>query len=103
MKILDSKSVYWDHVEKTPYHPDSNVLIDYKMPNWDSIKNNILGISKRFFNIELMGFDVGITSKGIKIMEINTHPGIKYMQVFESLLGNDLNKKYFETKIKEKR
>ena len=60
-------------------------------------------ISKRFFNVELMGFDIGITQNGIKIMEINTHPGIKYMQVYEPLLENEINKMYFETKIKEKR
>ncbi len=101
-QVSDAKSVYFNCAKNTPCHPDSNVLVNYTIENWNHVVDTIFGISKKLFNVEYMGFDVCFTTAGMKIMEINTHPGIKYMQVFDPFFADETNKKYFETKIYEK-
>ena len=59
-------------------------------------------LSKYLCNLEFIGFDFGITDNGIKLMEVNTHPGIKYMQVFKSLYDNKIVKDYFMKKLNTK-
>lgn len=100
--IGNSKSIYFDRVVNTPKHPDSGVLIDGNIPNWSDIKDTILGISKYLFGLEYIGFDLGITDKGVKLMEINTHPGIKYMQIFKSLYADNSICEYFRNKLKSR-
>ncbi len=97
--IGNSKSVYFNRVVSTLRHPDSGVLVDFVIPNWSGLSTMILGISNRFFNIEFMGFDIGVTNNGFKLMEINTHPGIKYMQIFRSLYEDDWTREWFKRKI----
>lgn len=60
-----------------------------------------MGVAKRFNTIEYMGFDIGITENGFKCMEINSHPGIGYMQLYKSLLADEFTEKYFKKKIKQ--
>lgn len=100
--IGNSKSVYFNRVVSTPRHPDSDCLVDYIIPNFSELIAMIHGISNRFFNIELMGFDIGVTNNGFKLMEINTHPGIRNMQLFRSLYEDDWVHEYFKRKIKAK-
>ena len=57
-----------------------------RIENYDLLKETILDIAKRFRCIEYMGFDVGIIDNDFKIMEINSHLGIKYMQIFTPFL-----------------
>lgn len=33
-----------------------------------------------------MGFDIGVTDKGFKYMEINSHPEIDYLQMYRPFL-----------------
>ena len=46
-----------------------------------------------------MGFDIGITEDGFKLMEINSHPGHVLPQIFHPLLENDVVKAYFKDKL----
>lgn len=93
--VGNAKSVYFDKVIDTPAHPDSKIIIDFDIPNWEQLKAEVLELSKYLFNLEYIGFDLGITDNGIKLMEINTLPGIKYMQIFKSIYENKEAKDFF--------
>lgn len=72
---------YPDHLQVTNVHPDNNLSLDGAMPDYNKLKDDILGISTYFNNIEYMGYDIGLTPDGYKIMEINSHPGIPTYQI----------------------
>lgn len=94
-----AKLPFANHTTDVLQHPDTKALLNGMIENYEYLKNMILGIAKRFSTIEYMGFDIGITDSGFKCMEINSHPGIKYMQIFHSFLINDELSKYFKDKI----
>ena len=71
------------------------------IPNYDKLKDLVLGICDKYRILEYMGFDLCFSTKGFKCMEINTHPGIRHMQIFKSLLADDMTREYFERKIHE--
>ena len=56
-----------------PTHPDTGAAIEGTFPHWDEVCRVIRDISLHLKPIEYMGFDVVITEKGFKILEINTH------------------------------
>ena len=81
------------------FHPDTGRKIEGKIPGWESVRKTVYAISKKFFGVEWMGFDVCIDSHGkMRIMEINSHPGIKYMQVFSPFMKSEKLRQYFEKK-----
>lgn len=84
-------------------HPDSGELIKGSIENWVFLREKILEISKYVPEICYFGFDVILTDQGFKIIEINSHQGIKYLQHFEPLLINKTCNKFFQCKIEEKK
>ena len=94
----NAKMIYLNRVQNTLVHPDSGAVIKGCVPNFDYLKETVLGIAKHFNTIEYMGFDIGVTEKGIRCMEINSHPGIKYMQIYRSLFSDPLTKEYYMKK-----
>lgn len=97
----NAKKTYANRIEDTERHPDTNAVIVGVIPNYDKLKQTILDIAQRFNTLEWLGFDIGVTNDGFKCMEINTHPGIKYMQVFRSLYADDYTREYFLRKVYE--
>lgn len=100
-EFCNAKKTYVNRVEDTERHPDTNAVIAGVIPNYGELKQTILGIAQRFNTLEWLGFDIGVTNDGFKCMEINTHPGIKYMQVFKSLYADDYPREYFLRKVFE--
>lgn len=94
-----AKLIYCNSVIDTDVHPDTQVPIEGVIPGYDKLKEYIFFVASKFSNLEYMGFDIGITTNGFKCMEINTHPGIKYMQIFKPFYCDAYLKKYFEEKI----
>lgn len=95
-------AVYPNKFKPMELHPDTGLPVEGKIENWECIKQTVLDIAKFFFGVEWIGFDVCIDSNGnMRIMEINTHAGIKYMQLYEPIYKNDKLKKYFEKKLEE--
>ncbi|MBQ7504408.1 MAG: hypothetical protein IJT79_03735 [Ruminococcus sp.] len=97
----DTKAVYLNRIEDLDKHPDSGAGLSGSLPNFDIIKTNVIGISKRFFGVEFMGFDIGITDDGFKIMEINSHPGLAIPQIFHPYRSDERISQYFERKLKK--
>ena len=97
----NAMKTFCNRVEGVERHPDTNEVIAGTIPNYDSLKQTILGIAQRFNTLEWLGFDIGVTNNGFKCMEINTHPGIKYMQIFRSLYADDITREYFMCKVHE--
>jgi len=91
--------IYANRIIPTDVHPDTNAVMKGVIPEYDTLKNAVQGIARKLSSIEYMGFDFGITPNGIKIMEINTHPGIGHMQVYKSLLDHPVAGDYFRSKI----
>lgn len=63
-----------DHYyESCPIHPDTGVLIEGTISNWEEIKDLVKRICRTMPELEYLGFDVVASSDGIKILEINIH------------------------------
>ena len=97
----NAKKTFINKVESTSIHPDTGAIIDGYIRNFDKLKQMVLGIAQRFNTLEWMGFDIGVTENGFKCMEINSHPGIKYMQIFHPFFENPLLERYFKSKIEK--
>ena len=95
----NARAVFKNRIDDVEIHPDTGRPLCGKIPEWEQVKRCVYDISKRLFYEEYMGFDIGITDKGIKIMEINSHPGIKYMQIYRPFLKDPELKRYFHKKI----
>lgn len=98
-KFGNTKAVYINRTEDLNYHPDSGEALSGVLPNYELIKSSVLGIAKRFFGVEFMGFDIGVTDDGFKIMEINSHPGLGIPQMFHPYMSDERIKNYFQKKL----
>lgn len=95
------KLTYIDRTEIAYKHPDTQQALSGTLPDFDQLIDLIQKVCKKFSTIEYMGFDIGHTDNGYKIMEINTHPGIKYMQIFKPLLDNEITKSFYQDKCEK--
>ncbi|MBR1731472.1 MAG: hypothetical protein IJ725_03445 [Ruminococcus sp.] len=96
-----TKAAYYNRVEELTAHPDSGQPLSGNLPDFDELKANVIGIVKRFFGVEFMGFDIGITDNGFKIMEINSHPGLAIPQMFKPYYKDEKIRRYFQDKLKK--
>lgn len=94
------EAVYSNIVENMPIHPISKILAEGKIKGWDQVLEVVKKFSYKYNLCEYLGFDLCISTEGIKIMEINSHSGIKHIQVIKPLLKEGFSKKYFEDNIK---
>lgn len=67
-----------------PDHPDTGVRIEGVFPHWQEVRSEILDICKCISPLEYLGFDVVITDKGFKILEINTHQDLHRYPTYSS-------------------
>jgi hypothetical protein len=96
----NAKAFYKFKVEDIKEHPDTGVELNGFIPHWKEICEVVKGISSHLFGVEWMGFDVCVDSNGkVRIMEINTHPGVTYAQVYKPLFADEYVKSYFEYKL----
>lgn len=98
-RFSEGKAVYIDRIEDMPYHPDTNVLVEGTIDLWEEARDMVIGITEYLGLCEYMGFDICFTNKGVKIMEINSHSGIKHLQMRKPLLEEEWCRTYFTKKI----
>ncbi|MBQ7155003.1 MAG: hypothetical protein IJR85_05560 [Synergistaceae bacterium] len=94
-----TRKVFAKRTESVNVHPDTGIEISANNLWGGGTKEKILGIAKLFSLVEYMGFDIGLTDRGPKIMEINSHPGIGYLQMFRGFFTDERLGKYFRAKI----
>ncbi len=71
-------------------HPDTHKpWKDLVMPNWEFVKNKVEQVCQQVASLDYLGIDVIITEDGMKICEINSHPGMDDDQII-------MNKAVFE-------
>lgn len=95
----DARLIYANRVEKAAVHPDSCQPLSGRIDDWVSLRELILGMSRYLNACEYMGFDIGITDKGFRLMEINSHPEIRGFQCFRSMLSDPYVASYFKRKL----
>ncbi|HLR34179.1 MAG TPA: sugar-transfer associated ATP-grasp domain-containing protein [Tissierellales bacterium] len=78
-------------------HPESNVQITgVKIPHWDDIKNKLIDTMKKMPYFKQIGWDVLLTDDDIVVIEANSMPGSRVIQVHRPLLTNPKVRKYYE-------
>ena len=101
-KFGNAQELYKDKIVPASCHPDTGRILEGEIPNWHTVKEVVLNLSRRFFGIEWMGFDLCVDINGnVRIMEINTHPDTMIHQVFAPLLLDEDFKNYYEGKMHE--
>ena len=85
-------------------HPNTHVVWkDYRLPNWNYVKNTIFKICNHYGSLSHLGFDVIITDSGFVLCEINSKPAINYNQVIcGPVLSSDEIRSYFNSKGMDK-
>lgn len=83
----------------TDVHPDSGVIAEGVFEEWPEVKEMLVRMSLSLGPLEFMGFDLGMTSRGPKLMEINSHSGCKYLQVFRPYMVDPFLSQYFGDKL----
>lgn len=97
----NGKLVYGNRVESAPIHPTSGVPAKGTLPHWKELLEMLERLSYKVGACEYLGFDACITDKGPMIMEINSHTGIKYLQLFQPIMDNEILASYYSKKLKE--
>lgn len=83
----------------TDIHPDSGVEASGVIEEWPQIKQMLTEMSLRIGPLEYLGYDVGMTPNGPKLMEINSHSGCKYLQVFRPYRADEFMCSFFDEKL----
>lgn len=94
-----TKKIFVDKAVDVDFLPGTNLALHGVIENYQALKQYVLGIADRFRNVEYMGFDLCVSQYGFKMMEINSHPGMRHMQIFRSFLADDFTKEYFLRKL----
>lgn len=100
--IGDAFNLYFNRIEQCSIHPDTKEKIDVTLPELRKVKEAALEIAKYFSNLEWLGYDFCITPNGIKIMEINSHPDLKMIQVMQPLYKVPEIKEWITKKMRRK-
>lgn len=70
----NAKIITHNSIKDCPNHPDTGVLIEGTIPNWEYVKQTVLDVAASIHQLEYFGFDIAVTEDGIKFPEINRFP-----------------------------
>lgn len=96
MTLLDS---FDDKGERIFYekHPDTNSQIKgLFIPNWDSIKQELINITRMLPVYNFVAWDIALTPKGIAVIETNMKSSLRVFQVHGGMRNKLLGRKYKE-------
>jgi hypothetical protein len=80
-------------------HPDTGERIEgVEIPGWASIRDRVLEIAAANAHVPYVGWDVVPTDDegGFRIIEANSYPGMKSLQVHRPLLADDRTRAFYE-------
>lgn len=93
--------IYANRFVDSPTSPDTGNLAEGVLEGWQEVIDMTLEMSARLNPLEYMGYDVCITDKGPKVIEINSHSGSKYLQFFQPFYKDEYMGPYFRDKIEQ--
>ncbi|MDY0360331.1 MAG: sugar-transfer associated ATP-grasp domain-containing protein [Desulforegulaceae bacterium] len=102
-RIFNPRITSKNRVVELERHPESNVPIKGLVPHWDFIKTKVKEICCSFPNLIFVGFDIVVTDKSFKFIEINSHLGSKFIQTFYPFMKNEYSKNFFNELLTKKR
>lgn len=87
--IIDTKTGTYSHGEqdvnyrrvKIDRHPDTGVQLAGQIPQWDAVCTLVRQMCAHLSLLTFMGFDIVISDRGIKVIEINSLPEIQDYQL----------------------
>lgn len=88
-----------DSLEWHETHPDSGAIIaGTVIPGWEQIRERLLEIACEFSYIPYVGWDIIVTddSGSFKIIEANSHSGVKSLQVHGPLLTDERVRDFYK-------
>ena len=72
-------------------HPDSKSKIKgVKIPNWDTILNEIKKVASKLSYIPFIAWDIVVTEEGFEVIELNPSCSLELFQVFGSIKESKL-------------
>lgn len=80
-------------------HPDSGTYVDGKIKEWPELERMLKDMAIRLAPVEWLGYDLCMTDKGPKLMEINSHSGCTYLQMFTPYRKHPVLSEYFGRKL----
>lgn len=95
----NGKLVYGNKTVDAPAHPDTGIAGEGVMDSWEELRQTIYGLCLRLGPVEYMGYDVCETVDGPRIIEINSHSGSKYLQLYKPFMADAFLGDYFSRKI----
>lgn len=95
------KIVYANRVVESDVHPETGASTCSTWPHWEETRVMIEGVAKHLGPVEYMGFDVCVTDEGPKLIEINSHSGSKYLQLYKPFLADSVLGEYFRDKMEK--
>jgi len=99
----DGKIINNAIIKDSPFHPDTKILVEGCIPQWKIICDEVLRISNYLPEIIYFGYDIAVTEGGFKIIEINSHQGINFVQRNIPIFQNELCRDFFKDLILEKK
>lgn len=77
------------------HHPDSHLEIKGQLPHWHEVSEKVVEISQHLAPLTYLGYDIAITDESFKIIEINSHQGIRMLQSYYPLLKENIATDFF--------
>ncbi|WP_435358895.1 sugar-transfer associated ATP-grasp domain-containing protein [Haloarchaeobius sp. DFWS5] len=81
-------------------HPDTGTQIaGEQIPHWDEIRDRMLEIAGHCQHVPYVGWDILPTDDegGFTIIEGNSYPGLKAMQIHRPMLADDRARRFYES------
>ena len=89
-KIISNTNKRGYRISNSRLHPDTGVSLEgVSIPNWHFLKNKILEISNHISFLKYVGYDIALTEKGFKILEINSKVGLHTLQIHDPLFTDE--------------
>lgn len=98
----NGKLIYFSRKPETSIsHPTTGVAAEGVLPYWDEVRRCSIGVAESLKFLDYLGFDFGITPEGPRMMEINSHSGVKYLQSMAPVYKDPRLSEFFERKLIE--
>lgn len=79
-------------------HPETGAQIrGVEIPGWHTLEDRILDVTRELSGVTYVGWDLVVTGDGeFRILEGNTHPNPRNVQVHQPLLADERTRQFFE-------